>query len=204
MSTTPTIKRIAIDLDDTSNSLTMYLLGKRFGCDVGPFDYHKFPTEVGYDIIAAYERLKPPGAPVYDIPGFWNQVQREDWSSTPVSPEFQLIFDFAKEVVKPEDIFILTSPTKDPNSLAGKLEWIHAHFPAFMHRQYLVGPRKHFCARPDTLLIDDSDEQVNNFREHGGQAILVPRPWNSAHALPTYTHLCDQFQATRRSPACWV
>jgi len=192
------IKRIAIDLDDTSNSLTMYLLGKRFGCDVGPYDYDKFPAEVGYDIIAAYEKLKKPGAPVYDVPGFWNQVQREDWAGAPISKEFKLIFRVAQEIVKPEDIFILTTPTKDPNSLAGKLEWIHAHFPAFMHRQYLVGPRKHFCARPDTLLIDDSDDQVNKFREHGGHAILVPRPWNSAHALPTYAFLESQFLVLRQ------
>jgi hypothetical protein len=197
----PTIKRVAIDLDDTSNSLTMFILAKRFGIDVGPYDYDRFPAEVGYDILGAYEKLKKPGQPVYDIPGFWNEVKREDWASAPKSREFNMILEHALESVKQEDIFILTTPTKDPDSLAGKLEWIHNNYPPFLHRQYLVGPRKHFCARPDTLLIDDSDDQVNKFREHGGYAVLVPRPWNSLHFLDTFRHMNEQlsFYLPRRA-----
>ena len=53
--------------------------------------------------------------------------------------------------------------------------------------------RKHFCARPDALLIDDGDHNVEAFRANGGQTILVPRPWNSLHYMPTETHLHDAF-----------
>lgn len=35
-------------------------------------------------------------------------------------------------------------------------------------------------ARPDVLLIDDLDTEVKRFKAAGGQAILFPRPWNSA------------------------
>jgi 5'(3')-deoxyribonucleotidase len=77
-----------------------------------------------------------------------------------------------------ENVCIATSPTKCPESLAGKLEWIHDHFPEWMHRQYAITPRKHLFARPDSLLIDDYSENVERFKAHSGHAILVPRPWN--------------------------
>ena len=37
-------------------------------------------------------------------------------------------------------------------------------------------------ARPDTLLIDDKDENIAEFVAAGGQGILVNRPWNKGHA----------------------
>ena len=63
-----------------------------------------------------------------------------------------------------------------PSALAGKLEWIHAHFPSWMHRQYAITPRKHLFARPDALLIDDVEENILDFEAGGGHGVLVPRP----------------------------
>ena len=40
------------------------------------------------------------------------------------------------------------------------------------------------CAQAGALLIDDSDHNVIQFRNHGGQAILFPQIWNSNHHLP--------------------
>jgi 5'(3')-deoxyribonucleotidase len=90
-------------------------------------------------------------------------------------------------------ICILTGPTKDPECLAGKYEWITTVLPPYLHRQYLIGPRKQFCAHPEALLIDDSDDNVKAFRGAGGHAILVPRPWNSLHALNTTEYLQREF-----------
>ena len=83
----------------------------------------------------------------------------------------------------------MTTPVEDPESLAGKLEWIHKYFPEWMHRQYLMGPQKHLLAGPGSLLIDDSEENVEKFRQHDGQAILVPRPWNSLNRANTMKHI---------------
>lgn len=185
-------KRIFIDLDDTLNSFTMPVL-RFFGCPVGVYDYHRFPVEVGYDMLAAYEKLKPEGLPTYDVPTFWDRVGRQVWASVPMSREFDVILDLATQHVDQDRIGILTSPTKDPNCLAGKLDWIHMYLPSWLWRQYSIGPRKHFCARADSLLIDDSDEQVNMFRKEGGQAILVPRPWNSLHGVNTAKHISAEF-----------
>ena len=62
-----------------------------------------------------------------------------------------------------------------------------------MQRQFLIGPSKHLCANPETLLIDDSDKNVDSFRKCGGQAVLVPRPWNSLHGLNALDHLTTAF-----------
>jgi hypothetical protein len=187
------IKRLFLDLDDTLNSFTLPVLAM-LGCNVGHFDYHKYPHEVGYDIMEAYAKLKPRGAKTLTIPQFWDSIPREMWASVPRSLECELILDLADSHFGRRNICLLTSPTKDPNCLAGKADWIQGNMPSFLWRQFLIGPRKYFCAREDSLLVDDSDEQVNAFRAHGGNAILVPRPWNSLHGTNTTDHLISEFR----------
>ena len=77
---------------------------------------------------------------------------------------------------------ILTSPSGDPFSAAGKISWLQNRFGRGF-RDFLIGPPKWICARPDQLLIDDNDGNVESFRERGGQAILFPQPWNLNHRL---------------------
>ncbi len=186
------IRRILLDVDDTLNSFTMYVLN-RMGCPVGRYEYDEFPRDCGYDILGAYNQLRIKGSPEVTKSQFWNSITREVWAGAPKSREFQFILDHSTQLVGEENVCLLTSPTIDPDSLAGKLEWIHKNTPRWMHRQFLVGPCKHFCARPDSLLIDDSDDKVNKFREHGGHAILVPRPWNSLRDTDTMRHLTSEF-----------
>jgi hypothetical protein len=69
----------------------------------------------------------------------------------------------------------------------------------------LIGPRKHFACRPTTLLVDDGDHNVREWRAAGGPAILVPRPWNTNHDLADdpmmyVHHRFDQLEEHRRNP----
>lgn len=73
---------------------------------------------------------------------------------------------------------LLSSPSKHPTSLAGKWRWIEKHLPDYS-RQFLIGPKKEFCARENAVLIDDYDFNCTKFREHGGKAIVFPQIWNS-------------------------
>lgn len=41
---------------------------------------------------------------------------------------------------------------------------------------------KHELAKPGRLLIDDADHHVEDFRDHGGEAILFPSIHNARHA----------------------
>lgn len=167
--------RIFLDLDDVCNRFTMHAL-RHVGCPVDEFSYDDFDPAWGWDIVAAANALHPSRR--FTEAEFWGSLDRKLWATVPESDEFGQFLQRCENLVGAEHVCILSSPTLDPDCLAGKLEWIHDHLPKRFHRQFLIGPRKHFCARPDALLVDDSDRNVDAFRAHGGQAILVPRPWN--------------------------
>lgn len=178
--------KIFLDLDDVCNFFTMHALAA-VGCPVEARELDAFDPKWGFDIIEAANRLHE----VHDftMKSFWDAIDREVWISAPESDEFGSLLSACADLVGRKNVCILTTPTRDPECLAGKLEWIHDHFPPWMHRQYLMGPAKHLLAQPGALLIDDSDLNVKQFRIHGGSAILVPRPWNPLHKVDTKLHL---------------
>jgi len=61
--------------------------------------------------------------------------------------------------------------------------WVKEHLSRYYKQLIITMAPKHLLAKPDTLLIDDKDENVEGFWDAGGKAILVPRPWNSNHKL---------------------
>lgn len=81
----------------------------------------------------------------------------------------------------PAQICLLTTPMPNVESATGRWMWIKKHMPIYYSRTIITQAPKHLLARPDTLLIDDKDENVDGFREAGGNAIRVPRPWNSSN-----------------------
>lgn len=168
------IHTIYLDLDDVLNTLTPFILWW-LNCPVSPTDYRAYPGKL--DIVPAANRLL--GCKRYTRTAFWESIPRRVWAETPESPEFAWLLKTCKRVVGRE-IFIATSTTKDPDCLAGKLEWIHAHLPKWMHREYFITPRKWKLAQPGTLLIDDNEGNCRRFEAGGGQAIRFPRPWNTA------------------------
>ena len=189
------IKRILLDLDDVCNQMTMWSL-RWIGCDVDPMSNSQFPVECGYDIVAAANKLHP-DRDDWTVPEFWDAIVREAWATVPESPEFRFILDFCERLVGRENVFIATSPTKDPDCLAGKLEWIHDHFPEWMWRQYAITPRKYIAANRETLLIDDSYANYKSFTKHGGHCLLVPKPWNPYHGIDTRKYLEEAFAIIR-------
>jgi hypothetical protein len=40
---------------------------------------------------------------------------------------------------------------------------------------------KRLLAKPDHVLIDDKDSNVEEFIKDGGRAYMPPQPWNSRH-----------------------
>lgn len=182
------ITRILIDIDDTLNDCTIGVL-KYLGIETS---IETYPHQFGYNIVGVANYLV--GEERFTVPSFWNSVFRDFWANAELSKEFHFILEQAEALVGRDRILLLTSPTKDPDCHAGKVEWIQKVCPPWLHRQYSISTRKQFCAHPEALLIDDSDANVNNFREWGGNAILVPRPWNSLHGVNTMQHLEDVFR----------
>jgi len=179
------IDTIYLDMDDVCNRFTMYAL-QEMGCGPMAYEEKHYPIECGFDIVAACNRLHPTKKD-WSLQSFWNSVKRHLWATVPESLEFRRLLNSCSKLVGKDRVILLTSPTLCPDSLAGKLEWIQAFCPPWMHRQYLIGPVKWSCARPGALLIDDADKNIRSFRKAGGEAILVPRPWNSLECIAEST-----------------
>lgn len=114
---------------------------------------------------------------------FWRAIDAEGigwWEDLPPYPWCHELYDFCKG--KAKNVYIATSPSRYFASAAGKVRWLQEQFGAGF-RDYMIGPHKHLMAKPGVLLIDDSDANIDLFSEHGGPAILFPRPWNSLHAV---------------------
>lgn len=80
-----------------------------------------------------------------------------------------------------DKVYLLTTPMPNLESASGKMMWVNGNLPIYLKRTIITQAPKHLLARPDTLLIDDKDENVDGFREAGGKAHLICRPWNRGH-----------------------
>ena len=185
------IKRIILDLDDVLNSLTLHIL-KYYGCDVDVYEYDKFPVDVGYDIITACEILggdvpyiKNDNTYIQDVKSFWNNVTAANlWRTAPKSPQCDWLIDKCAKIVGQDEVYIGTTPTKDPTSYADKIHWIDTNLPEWIHRQHAITPRKWCMGKQNVLLIDDHLENCRKFEDdldNGGLSYLLPRPWNPRH-----------------------
>jgi len=119
----------------------------------------------------------------YFIPGmtkeeFWLSCTENFWSDLPWTEEGKDILRIVEDFFDKEKICLLTSPCRTKGSMEGKRRWIEKHMPNYLG-QFLMGKPKHFCATHESVLIDDSDKNIKNFLEYGGNTILIPRPWNS-------------------------
>ncbi len=112
---------------------------------------------------------------------FWkpiNEAGADFWSA--LDPLDNALWLYA-ELRKIAPVVLLTSPSHDASSTAGKVAWIQRVFGSGF-RDYLIGPSKHACAHHRSVLVDDFDQNVGKFSEHGGIAVLYPQLWNSRRA----------------------
>jgi hypothetical protein len=174
--------QILLDLDDCLNTFTTSALTHFCNKLVTETNY---PNKGSFDICEAASRIL--GRSV-SKPEFWDSFDREFWATVPKSAEFDMILEFAESFGR-ENVCILTATRPCGDCFAGKVDWICDNLPTWLHDQYLMGAPKYLCARDDRLLIDDSDKNIQSFREYGGKAILVPRAWNVLHDLNTKEHL---------------
>jgi len=118
----------------------------------------------------------------------------EWWAGLDPLPGWRSIVAAVESLVGPENVCILTSPTRFDagDCYEGKLWWIKRHLPGY-ERRFMVGKPKQFCAAPWSLLVDDDERNCQAFSEAGGVSLLVPAPWNKLHAL-------DRLEAVER----WV
>jgi len=88
-----------------------------------------------------------------------------------------------------DNVFLLTCPMPNQESWTGKYLWIEKHLPQCKKRIIITHLQKSMFASEGRLLIDDKDDNKDDFVSAGGDAILVPRPWNRLSQFQTVTYL---------------
>jgi 5'(3')-deoxyribonucleotidase len=167
------ISRIILDLDGVLVNFHKAAFSE-YG--VPPKDVHDYPPHVGWDIVAALNhKLEEKGSRAVSANHFWSNFDYAFWRGL---PWYCGASDFFRLLKTRYDICICTSAAYDPMCAAGKVKWIQDNLPDYK-RKYFIGCQKQLLAQPGAVLIDDADHNIRAFREAGGTAILVPRPWNS-------------------------
>jgi len=89
--------------------------------------------------------------------------------------------DILREVwrkIQPQDeYYLLSTPMPNPGSWTGKALWVEKNIPEW--KLIVTNAPKRLLASPESVLIDDKDENVCEFVKAGGNGIIVPRSWNS-------------------------
>ena len=164
------IEKVFIDLDGV---LTDFMTAAHEFHNI-PYSYDEYPYKVN-------ERdCLPPDTSDLSTREFWERLDYGFWANLPWTEDGKAILGTIEAFVPKSKICILTSPPMNAEAVAGKVDWIKKNLPQYK-RQFLVGPRKDFCASPDALLIDDANHNIDAFTKAGGAGFLVPRKWNRRH-----------------------
>jgi hypothetical protein len=112
---------------------------------------------------------------------------REFWANLPPWEDGMQLLRLVESRVGTSRIVFITSPARTPGTGQGKREWVAKHLPQYdPWADVMIGGAKHKLAGPGKVLLDDSDDNCRKFVEHGGEAIVIPRPWNGR------ADLCDE------------
>lgn len=123
------------------------------------------------DFVRSYEALtdKDFSAAEKEEPEvFWepiNKVGTEFWSEMPWMADGKVLWEFIKDY----NPTILSSPGKNNTSPKGKKIWIKRELGEV---PFIFEKDKQKYAKKNAILIDDTDEKIDNWREAGGIGIL--------------------------------
>jgi 5'(3')-deoxyribonucleotidase len=128
---------------------------------------------------------------------FWDaqNAQEDFWLNLKPYPNIGLFID---TLATYGDIYFATSPSLHPNCASHKIAWLRHHVGAWTTGRFMIGKPKFLLSANRRLLIDDSDDNVNQFQMVGsGQAILFPRAWNAAGHMPESAAQISVLEAVR-------
>ena len=179
------VEEIYLDLDDTLNTFTASV-GVLYGVATDHEDLSWCQARYGFDLISQLAGAYPakgwiPLVGEFDYDTFWFGLQAHLWSACPLTKHCESLYIACMDLVGPNNVFVATSPTKNPNSASGKMQWIQKSLHKFLHRNYFITPRKERLSAPGRLLIDDNQTHLVNWVDRGGTTFRVPKPWNQPH-----------------------
>lgn len=112
---------------------------------------------------------------------FWDLVPREFFLTLKMMDDAPALLELIRQY--DPNFHICSSPgTNKPWVVAEKVHWVHKHIDPNFNR-FLITKHKPIAANPRNILLDDWDQNCIEFRRAGGQAVIVPRPWNTRHGI---------------------
>lgn len=161
-----------VDLDGVIKSFVLPAMAMH-GADIK--DEANYPPGFQWDILGAVNSIRSErGLPVIMPPAFWDSFDYGFWVNLEM---YEGAEHFLWTLDKWGDVFFATSPTLSSACVAGKYDWVKRNFRDRLRNLY-IGAAKEGFAKPGAILIDDRNENVDNFIAEGGEAFLVPRAWN--------------------------
>lgn len=110
-----------------------------------------------------WDKINPHGC------AWWRNLKPYPWA-----------MDLYRDLLKLDDVTILTNPSWSPHACKGKLEWLQDRF-GLEFEDWIFTSKKEHLSRPGSVLIDDSPANCSKFvsvEDGGGSAVLFPLPWN--------------------------
>jgi hypothetical protein len=114
-------------------------------------------------------------------PVFWEvneRCTREFWENLEWTEDGRQILALVEGFFPAEDVYLLSTPMPNRESWTGKYEWVLKNMPTYRERLIIMRNCKSVLAAPNHLLVDDKEQNIEQFVEAGGRGILVPRSWN--------------------------
>lgn len=103
----------------------------------------------------------------------------EFWRDLQWMPHGRDILRVVLEFFEPEQITLLTTPMPNIESASGKMAWIEKNLPEYKQRTIVCSaPKKILAQVPHSVLIDDCQENVDQWWANEGMAVLCPAWWN--------------------------
>lgn len=189
--------RVFLDVDGVLADFTMGVHNK-LGI---PLSYGNWPYKYGPEGWHWHNELGMTFNQMSDVCDF------DFWLNVPWTVDGKAILDAVVTLVSLDQVTLLTTPMPHVMSASGKIAWIERNIPDFKWRTLICLDKKHTLSQvPNSILVDDCQDNVNRWRIEGGRAVLVPRPWNNLceyadAAMPIFRSILESeiFQMSKNS-----
>lgn len=128
----------------------------------------------------------------------WNELDAEWWRTQPAFDGMKQFYEDMKEF---GNVRMLSSPTVSAGSFQGKAEWVEAQWGKWGLRDLILcrAQDKHFLARPNHILVDDRQKNIDEWTQAGGIGILHKGDY--ADTLARVRAAAEAYQAARQPAA---
>jgi 5'(3')-deoxyribonucleotidase len=129
---------------------------------------------------------------------FWTKIDNEGldwWLNLDPLPWCKDLWHMLQSYGK---VYVASKPHKHPNSAHGKIRWLHKHIDdKLSSNDYIFGGSKFLLANPQSILVDDSVQQCNDFVKHGGYSVVFPQPWSIGAVADPVAHVQEGIRSVR-------